>query len=57
MFNIITGLTKAAVGVATLPVDVVADFVTLGGSLNDKDMPYTVKKLGKVMDGINEATD
>ena len=57
MFNILTGLTKAVVGVATLPVDVVADVVTLGGTLTDRDEPYTMRKAGKIMDALDEATD
>ena len=57
MFNILKGLTKAAVGIVTLPIDVAADSVTLFGALNDKPQPYTVKKLGKIMDAIDEATE
>jgi hypothetical protein len=57
LFNILKGLTKAVVGVATLPVDVAADVITLGGALNDKEQPYTAKKLGKIMDALDEATD
>ncbi len=49
-------LLKAAVGIVTLPVDVVADVVTLGGSLNAKDQPYTVKKARDIMDNIEDAT-
>lgn len=40
MFGLIEGLAKAAVGVVTIPVAVVADAVTLGGSLTDKNQPY-----------------
>ena len=57
MFSILKGLTKAVVGVATLPIDVAADVVTLGGVMNDKTEPYTSKKLGKIMDALDEATD
>jgi hypothetical protein len=50
-------LLKAAVGIVTLPVDVVADVVTLGGSLTDKDEPYTVRKAGHIMDNLDDATN
>jgi len=47
---------KAIVGVVTLPLDIAADVVTLGGVMTDKETPYTVKKLGKIYDNIDEAT-
>jgi hypothetical protein len=50
-------LLKAVVGVVTLPVDIVADVITLGGSLNDKPETYTGKKCGGIMDNIAEATE
>jgi hypothetical protein len=49
-------ILKAAVGIVTLPVDIVADVVTLGGSLTDKHKPYTAEKLGDVMDNLADAT-
>lgn len=57
MFNIIKGLAKAAVGVATLPVDILADTVTLGGVLADRKEPYTASKARKIMRALDEATD
>jgi len=56
MFNIVKGLTKAVVNVAVTPVDIVADVITLGGALTDKDKPYTVKRAEKIMDNLDEAT-
>jgi len=56
MFNIVKGLTKAVVNVAVSPVDIVADVITLGGALTDKDKPYTVKRAEKIMDNLGEAT-
>ncbi len=50
-------LLKAAVGVVTLPLDVAADVVTLGGSLTDKREPYTAKKVSDVMRHVKEATE
>lgn len=55
MFGFIEGLAKAAVGVVTLPVQVVADVVTLGGALTDKDEPYTVKGVSDVMQNLQDA--
>ena len=55
MFRFIEGLAKAAVGVVTLPVQVVADVVTLGGALTDKDEPYTAKGVSDVMQNLQDA--
>lgn len=41
MFDMLTSLAKAALAVVTVPVALVADVVTLGGALTDKDQPYT----------------
>jgi len=49
-------LLKAAVGIVTLPVDVAADVITLGGSLTDKPRPYTAEKARHIMRNIDEAT-
>lgn len=57
MFNVLKGLTKAVVSTVTLPIDVIADVVTMGGDMTEKDEPYTVTKIKKIMDGIDEATD
>lgn len=51
----LTPLTKAAVGVVTTPVAVVADVVTLGGSLTDRDEPYTSKAVGYVVQNLEDA--
>lgn len=56
MFGLIEGLTKAALGVVTIPVAVVADVVTLGGSINDKKEPYTVSAVSDVLDNLKSAT-
>jgi len=49
-------LLKATVGVATLPVDIVADVITMGGALTDQPEPYTAKKAGHIMDNLDQAT-
>jgi hypothetical protein len=49
MFNLLSGLASATIRTVTLPVAVVADLVTLGGSLNDKKDPYTADQLAKIL--------
>lgn len=51
-------LLKAAVGaVIETPISVVADIVTLGGSLSDKDEPYTATSLKKVVKNLQDSTE
>ena len=56
--NMLGSLTKAAVGaVVVTPVAVVADAITLGGSLTDKDEPYTATAVRGVVKNVFEAAD
>ena len=55
LFDIAESLTKAAVNVVTLPVSVAADIVTLGGSLTDKDEPYTATTIGNLVENLKDA--
>jgi hypothetical protein len=55
MFGLIEDLAKAAVGVVKLPIDVAADVLTLGGSLTDKDKPYTAEGVSDVMQNLKNA--
>jgi hypothetical protein len=57
MFGILGSLTKAAVGVVTLPLDVVADVVTLGGAMTDRPVPYTAEKVSGIMENIADAVN
>ena len=58
MFGVLNSLTKAVVGVVVeTPIAIVADVVTLGGGMTDKNEPYTVTALGKVVDNVSDATD
>ena len=51
-------LLKAVVGVVIeTPLAVATDIVTIGGALTDKNEPYTVTALKKVIDNIEDATD
>ena len=56
MFGLIESLAKAAVGVVTLPVAVVADVITLGGALTDKDEPYTASAASDIVKNLSDAT-
>ena len=56
MFGILENLAKAAVGVVTTPVTLVADVATLGGSLTEQGKPYTVQALEDVYDNLKQAT-
>jgi hypothetical protein len=49
-------LFKAVAGIITMPVDVVADVITLGGALTDKQRPYTAEKARSVMRNIEKTT-
>jgi hypothetical protein len=58
MFGMLESLAKAAVGVVIqMPVALVADVITLGGALNDRDEMYTEVALGKVIDNLNDAVE
>lgn len=57
MFDVLGNLTKAVVGVVVeTPVALVADTLTLGGSLTDQDKPYTAQAVEKVVDNVQKAT-
>ena len=57
MFGMLGDLAKATVGlVVEAPIAVVADVVTMGGVLTDKDQPYTATALEKVMENVENAT-
>ena len=43
-------LFSAAIDIATSPIEVAKDVVTLGGVLNDKSESYTEKRLRKLKD-------
>jgi hypothetical protein len=56
MFGILEDLTKAVVGVATLPVSIAADIVTLGGVNTDKDKPYTAETVSDIVQNLKNAS-
>lgn len=55
MFNLLNSVAKAAVNVVTAPVAVVADVVTLGGALTDKDKPYTTQVASDLVKNLSNA--
>ena len=57
MFGVIEGLAKAVVGVVIeTPIALVADTLTLGGAITEKDEPYTATALKGVMKNIENVT-
>jgi hypothetical protein len=57
MFGILEDLAKAAVGVVIqAPIALVADAVTLGGTLSDRHESYTSSALEDVMRNLDNAT-
>lgn len=58
MFGIFESLTKATVGVVIeTPLSLIADVVTMGGALTEKDEPYTATTIKKVVGNIEDATN
>ena len=57
MFGLFNSLAKVAVGVVATPVALAADVITLGGSLTDKDTPYTAEALADILKNLENATD
>ncbi|WP_157669297.1 hypothetical protein [Chitinibacter sp. GC72] len=57
MFGLLNRAVSVAVNVAVVPVAVVADVVTLGGSLTDQSKPYTAQRVGKAFDQAMKMAD
>ena len=55
MINLVNNLTKAIVNTITIPVAVVADVITLGGALSDKDIPYTATQVKEMYKNLTDA--
>lgn len=57
MFSNLFSLTKAVIGVVVeTPVALVADVITMGGAMTDKDKPYTTEALENVMKNVKDTT-
>lgn len=51
-------LLKAAIGlVVEAPIALAADVLTLGGSITEKDEPYTSNALKKVVRNVQRSTE
>ncbi len=55
MFGMLESLAKAAVAVVTVPVAAVADVVTMGGVLTDKEGTYTGEAVSDAMKNLRDA--
>lgn len=55
MFGMLESLAKAAVGVVVTPVAAVADVITLGGALTDRETPYTAEAVSAVYQNLEDA--
>lgn len=45
------------IGAVVLPIDMVADVVTLGGVNTNQDRTYTARRAEKIMNALDEATE
>jgi hypothetical protein len=50
-------LTKTVLDVVVLPVEIVKDVATLGGSLTDEKEPYTMQRLRQANKDMNKTID
>jgi hypothetical protein len=57
MFGMLTSIAKAASAVVDIPVSIVADVVTFGGSINGKSETYTGKAVEKFVENVSDITD
>ena len=57
MFGFLESVCKVAVGVVVAPAAIVADVVTMGGTLTDKKESYTEGVLSDIGKNISNAID
>lgn len=50
-------LASVVVQTVLLPVEAVKDVVTMGGAMTEQDTPYTLQRLNKIGDKINDTVD
>ena len=53
----LTSILKSALVVVEAPVAVVADVVTLGGALNDKDKSYTEEAIEALVKNVSDVIE
>ncbi len=56
MFVMLELLAKVVVGAVKVPAAAIADAITMGGALADKQEPYTVEALKEIMDNLDDAS-
>lgn len=56
MFNLLESVIKTAGCVASIPISVVADVVTLGGALTDKERLYTAEACSDLVQNVQDLT-
>lgn len=50
-------LIKVVANVAVTPIELVKDVVTMGGTMTDQDKPYTLQRLEKAQEHLDDALD
>jgi hypothetical protein len=55
--SIFGSLLKTVIDTATLPLDVAADIVTMGGAMNERQEPYTVSRLKEIAGDVESISD
>lgn len=56
MFGFLESVAKVASSVVTVPLAAAADVVTLGGSLVDRDKPYTAEAVEDLYDNVKDVS-
>lgn len=57
MLNFLAKSVDTMVDVARLPVSAAADMVTLFGAITERDEPYAVTNVKRIVDDIERLTD
>jgi hypothetical protein len=57
VFGILKSAVKAAAVVIDLPVAIVADAATLGGTLTDRRKPYTTRAVERFVRNVEDIVD
>ena len=50
-------LFQSALNLAVVPIEIGKDIVTMGGVLTDEEKPYTLKRLEKAQEKLDEALE
>lgn len=50
-------ILKTAFDVATTPIDIAKDVVTMGGAMTEQNKPYTAQKISRLLDDGEEIRD